>query len=76
MSIQNSSKNKILWNGHALTGRYDTYWAVRGRNTPESPIRIYEQLRAVGELKSIVGNQPVGTAHLREHLARLSAVCR
>ncbi len=75
-AIDNNSKNKVLWNSHALTGRYDTYWAVTGRNTPESPIRLYEQQRAPEELHALVKLQPVGRAHLREHLVRLSLVCR
>jgi len=76
MALRNNEKNKIVWNGHALTGRYDTYWAVTGRNTSESPIRIYEQQRAMAELKSLVNLQPTGKVHLHEHRVRLSLICR
>lgn len=76
IAIQNLTRGRIEWNGHAISGNHASYWAITGRGTPRYPIKIYEQLHEPYQfptnMKKFCGNR----AHRRVHLTSLVQVCR
>jgi hypothetical protein len=76
IAIRDHSRGKIEWNGHAISGRHSSYWAVAGRDTPLCPVRIYEQLRQAYQFKTVMTQHCGDRAHRRDHQICLADVHR
>lgn len=76
MALADTARNRINWDKHAYTGRYTSYWAVTGRDTVKSPIRIYEQVRAPCDIAAVLKNLSANRHHSRDHLSRLAKIVR
>lgn len=76
IAIRDRERGRIEWNGHAISGKHASYWAVAGRDTPRCPVRIYEQLREAYQFKAVMDQYCGDRAHRREHLICLASVRR
>lgn len=63
IALQSRERGRIDWDGHALSGRYESYWAVVGRDTLACPVRIYEQLRAPYQFRAVLDEHRADRAH-------------
>lgn len=75
-SIADNRRDKINWDKHVFTGRFTSYWAVSGKNTIKSPIRIYEQIRAPCDCAAALKNVGATREHGRDHLSRIARIVR
>ncbi len=75
-SIADNGRDKIKWDKHVFTGRFTSYWAVSGRNTLNSPIRIYEQIRAPCDFATALQSVAASKAHDRDHRSRIARIVR
>ena len=76
IAISDQERDRIDWDGHALTGKYESYWAVAGRDTTACPARIYEQFRVPNRFSEVLGNFHGDCAHRRTHRVCLARVQR
>jgi hypothetical protein len=75
-AMDDDARNKINWDKHAFTGRFTSYWAISGRDTDKSPIRIYEQVRAPCDIAATINGLRASAQHDRDHLSRLAQIVR
>jgi hypothetical protein len=76
IALRDRERDRIDWDGHALSGRYESYWAVAGRDTLACPVRIYEQLCAPYQFRAVLDEHRADHAHHHEHLTCLACVQR
>lgn len=76
IALGNSERGLINWDRHALTGKYESYWAVAGQDTSACPVRIYEQWRAPYQFSAVLDEHRGDQTHLNGHLACLACIQR
>lgn len=72
IALRDHKANRIDWSGHAQSGRYNAYWAVAGRDTAASPVRIYLQSPMIE--RCVITH--VDSAHRQGHQAGLARIAR
>lgn len=54
IALTNSENGKIDWTRHAVTGKFETYWALAGHDSWHQPVRIYLQVGERREWESFL----------------------
>jgi hypothetical protein len=73
-AIANDTQGFIQWQKAESPVRYDTYWAVTGRDQPAEPVVVY--LRCPMPHPPWPGASQRGAAHFAAHLAQLASIAR
>ncbi len=75
IALRDHARGKIFWNSHALTGKYESYWAIAGKDTPRSPVRLYEQYHNPYHFRSMLSRQENG-AHRALNRMQVARIVR
>lgn len=76
IAIHNRERDRIHWDSHCLSGKYESYWAVAGQGTHAYPVRIYEQHRIPYEFRTVLGKYRRFRAHRIAHRMELARIVR
>jgi hypothetical protein len=75
IALRDHARGKINWHNHALTGKYECYWAIAGKDTHGAPIRIYEQLHTPYQLRTLLGSH-AGRSHRELNRMQVAQIVR
>lgn len=67
---------RITWSRHAMTGRFERYWAVTGHDSRERPLRIYLGWSDNEDPIDRLFSYDKGSRHQATHSAQLAAIRR
>lgn len=76
IAMQNEANGYIEWNKHDLTGNFESYWAVAGRDIPEYPLRIYEQTHEAYNFEQLFQSYKITQEHRKMHDSQLKKIKR
>jgi hypothetical protein len=75
IALRNHQRDKIVWDSHVLTGKYESYWAIAGKDTPLAPIRLYEQFHVPYRLRSLLDGH-AGRSHRELNRMQVARIVR
>lgn len=75
IALRDHERGKIFWNNHALTGKYECYWAIAGKDSPAAPVRLYEQLHSEYHFRTMLGGHP-GRSHRALNQMQVACIVR
>lgn len=76
IAIEGEQNGHVEWNKHALTGKFESYWAVAGRDLPIDPLRIYEQSHESYDFSNMIQRYQVTPAHYILNQSQLAKIRR
>lgn len=76
IAIKDAKRGTVEWHSKALTGMFESYWAVSGRDSPARPVRIYQQTGVPFDCSNVLASIQSDASHHLEHAARLGRICR
>ncbi|MAF03343.1 MAG: hypothetical protein CME86_13170 [Herbaspirillum sp.] len=76
LAMKDAKRDAVEWHSKALTGVFESYWAVTGCDSPSRPVRIYQQSGVPFDCSGILASIQSNPSHRAEHAARLAKICR
>jgi hypothetical protein len=76
IAMRDDKRNAVEWSNRALTGIFESYWAVTGCDSPARPVRIYQQSGVPFDCSGVLDSIQSNRLHYAEHAKRLAKICR
>lgn len=76
IAMKDAKRGTVEWHSKGLTGTFESYWAVSGRDSPAHPVRIYQQSGVPFDCSHVVTAIQSDVSHYQEHVAKLGRISR